>query len=195
MNALPAGQNSSIESAENQRGIKRWGPAGVGTKAMPRVRKATAIVTIAATFVAGCPASPVLAQAPVFPASTAPTVPVDPGALIGSTVKAFPHGGEPLKLAISDLVVQHPDLAAAVADYLRTAPSLTAGQRRAIADGLSDALNRRRVFNVFKKAPEAPDEGWNLSPVLLILLAGGLGAGIWALTSVSNEGPTPVSPN
>ena len=163
---------------------------------MPRVRKATAIVAIAATFVAGCPASPVLAQAPVFPASTAPTVPIDARALIGSTVKAFPHGGEPLKLAISDLVVQHPDLAAAVADYLRTEPSLTAGQRRAIADGLSDALSRRRVFKKAPEAAEAPDEGWNLSPVLLVLLAGGLGAGIWALTNQSGPPPAiPVSPN
>ena len=198
MNALPAGQNSSIGFSGKSAWHEAVGTSGVGTKAMPRVRKATAIVAIAATLVAGCPASPVLAQAPVFPASTAPTVPIDARALIGSTVKAFPHGGEPLKLAISDLVVQHPDLAAAVADYLRTEPSLTAGQRRAIADGLSDAVNRRRVFNVFKKAPEAPpDEGWNLTPVLLVLLAGGLGAGL-ALANFNQAGPPPaipVSPN
>jgi hypothetical protein len=174
---------------------------------MPSLRKATAVVAVAATLVAGFPASPVLAQPPVLPASATPTAAVDPAALIGSTVKAFPHGGEPLKLAISDLVVQHPDLAAAVANYLRTEPSLTPRQRQAIADGLSDAFNRRGVgcagpYRGLTKAPPADcgqgGEGWTLSPVLIALLAGGLGAGIWALTSLNQAGPPPaipVSPN
>ena len=65
---------------------------------MPGLRKATAVVAVAATLVASFPASPVLAQPPVLPATATPTAPVDPAALIGSTIKAFPHGGEPLKL-------------------------------------------------------------------------------------------------
>ena len=175
---------------------------------MPGLRKATAVVAVAATLVASFPASPVLAQPPVLPATATPTAPVDPAALIGSTIKAFPQGGEPLKLAISDLVVQHPQLAGAIANYLRTDPSLTPLQRQAIADGLSDALNRHGVVfasgcagPTLTKAPPADcgqgGEDWVLPAALLVLLAGGVGAGIWALTN-NEAGPPPViqvSPN
>jgi hypothetical protein len=201
MNALPAAQNSSIELAENQRGIKRWGPAGVGTKAMPRVHKATAIVAIAATFVAGCPASPVLAQAPVFPASTAPTVPVDPGALIGSTVKAFPNGGEPLKLAISDLIGKHPDFAGSVATFLRNNPSLTPAQKQAIFAGLTDALKRMKLYAAdlpTKAAVIEPEPGINPWLVALLVAAAGAGiaCGFLCFPSSSSAAPVPVpSPN
>jgi hypothetical protein len=168
---------------------------------MPRVRKATAIVAIAATLVAGFPASPVLAQAPVLPASTTPAVPVNPGALISSTVNAFPNGGEPLKLAISDLIGKHPDFAGSVATFLRNNPSLTRAQKQAIFAGLADALKRMKLFAAdmpTKAAVIEPEPGINPWLVALLVAAAGAGiaCGFLCFPSSSSAAPVPVpSPN
>ena len=171
---------------------------------MPRVRKATAIVAIAAMLVAGFPASPVLAQAPVLPASTTPAVPVNPGALISSTVNAFPNGGEPLKLAISDLIGKHPDFAGSVATFLRNNPSLTRAQKQAIFAGLADALKRMKLFaadlptKAAKAAVIEPEPGINPWLVALLVAAAGAGiaCGFLCFPSSSSAAPVPVpSPN
>jgi hypothetical protein len=117
---------------------------------MPKLRKLTAVVAVTATIAAGFPSSPVFAQARVIPTRAAPTdieqiapiAPVDQVALISSTIHRFPNGGEPLKLAVSDLIVNHRDLAASLVTVLRTDPSLTPAQKQAIVAGVADALNR-----------------------------------------------------
>src|SRR5512139_3575635 len=98
---------------------------------MSRIRKVTAVVAAAATIAASFPSSPALAQARVIPTSAPSTAPVAPAALIPSTINAFPNGGEPLKLAITDLILAHPNLAPSLATYLQTEP-LTPEQKEAI---------------------------------------------------------------
>lgn len=152
---------------------------------MPKLRKPIAVVAAIATIIANYPSSPAFAQTRVGSANTRATAPVDQATLIPSTINAFPKGGEPLKQAISDLVIKNPDLAAALATYLRTEP-LTSEQKDAIVAGLSDGLNRLGIL-----AQVGPD----LNPLLLALIAGGIGAGVWALTRINNNNNRSVSPN
>src|SRR5262245_54171800 len=113
---------------------------------MQSLRKLTAVVAVTAMVASGFPSSSVFAQGPNIRASQIPTAPVDwsvpsdQAALIASTVLAYPNGGEPLKLAISDLIVKHPDFAPSLAAFLRNNPSLTRPQKQAIFAGLGDAL-------------------------------------------------------
>jgi hypothetical protein len=152
------------------------------------MRKLTAIVAIAATVAVSLPPAPVLAQANFVPASVTQAPSADEAALIPSTINAFPNGGEPLKLAISDLIVQHPDLAASLAAYLKNDPSLTPAQKEAIFAGLSDGLNRLGIV---------AQVGGGMDPLLLALIAGGVaagGVGIYELTKGTSSSNT-VSPN
>ena len=95
--------------------------------------------------------------------------PVDQAALISSTIHGFPNGGEPLKLAISDLIVKHRNLAASLVTVLRNDPSLTPAQKQAIVAGLADALNRLGIVAAdlmpLKAAPAAAAGRWWLSVV------------------------------
>ena len=141
---------------------------------------------IAATFIASIPPEPVFAQSAVVATSGASA---DEIAMIASTINAFPSGGEPLKLAISDLVYQHPRLAASLAAYLKNEPSLTQAQKEAIFAGLSDGLNR---LGIVAQAESGMD------PLLLALLAGGAAAagfGIYSLTKSGTSSSGTVSPN
>ena len=130
---------------------------------MQKFRKFSAIVAVTATVAAGFPSSPVFAQARVIPTSATPTAPVDQTALISSTIKGFPNGGEPLKLAISDLIVQHRNIAPSLATYLRNEPSLTPAQKQAIVAGLADGLNRLGIV--------AYDGQGGFDPMFFVLLA------------------------
>ena len=145
------------------------------------MRKLTAIVAITAIFAAGFPSAPVLAQAGIPPAGTTSVVTADEAALIPSTINAFPNGGEPLKLAISDLIVKHPNLAASLAAELKNDPSLTPEQKQAIFAGLSDALNKLGIV---------AQAGTGMDPLLLALLVGGAaggGFGIYELTKKTSS--------
>jgi hypothetical protein len=164
---------------------------------MQKFRKLTTVVAVTATVAAGFPSSPVFAQARVIPTSATPTAPVDQTALISSTIKGFPNGGEPLKLAVSDLIVQHRTLAPSLAAYLKNEPSLTPAQKQAIVAGLADALNRMGIL-----AQAMPvyvgDRGFD--PLLLVLLAvvgAAAGYGIYQATrnNDNNTGLVFISPN
>ena len=148
------------------------------------MRKLAVIAMIAATVAAGIPPAPVFAQP--IPTSGASA---DEIALIPSTINAFPSGGEPLKLAISDLIVHHPDLAASLAAYLQNEPSLTQAQKEAIFAGLSDGLNRLGIV---------AQANSGLDPLLVALAAGrawAAGAGIWSLTKSTSNNFQTVSCN
>ena len=146
------------------------------------VRKLTIASVVTALIVAGFPSTGALAQAQL--ASTSAVAPVDPITRISSIVKAFPNGGEPLKLAITDLIVKHPNLAANLASYLKNDPSLTPAQKQAIVAGLADALNRLGVVA----------QVGGVDPLLLaFLVAGGTLAG-WAIYKATQKDDT-VSPN
>jgi hypothetical protein len=151
------------------------------------MRKLTAIVAIAAIVAAGFPSAPALAQAGIVPASATSGASADEIALIPSTINAFPDGGEPLKLAISDLIVKHPNLAASLAAYLKNDPELTPEQKQAIFAGFSDGLNKLGVV-------AQADTG--MDPLLIALLAGGAAAagfGVYELTK--NKSSCTVSCN
>lgn len=162
------------------------------------VKKLSAGVAIIATVAAGFPSSPVLAQARVIPISATVTAPVDQAALISSTIKAFPNGGEPLKIAISDLIVKHPSFAANLVMYLKTGPALTPEQQKAILAGLGDALNRLGVVAADLKTGPAQTpgaDGLNL-PIILALLAGaGLLVGCLASWCRSNDEDPAAAPS
>jgi len=169
---------------------------------MQKLRKVTAVVAVTATVAAGFPSSPVFAQARVIPTRAAPTdieqmapiAPVDQVALISSTIHRFPNGGEPLKLAISDLIVNHRDLAASLVTVLRTDPSLTPAQKQAIVAGVADALNRLGIVaadmpvkGMPVKALPAPVVGG--FPWWLLFLAAAGGIACAAACGHHNENP------
>src|SRR5258705_346252 len=140
--------------------------------AMQKFRKLTTVVAVTATVAAGFPSSPVFAQARVIPTSATPTAPVDQTALISSTIKGFPNGGEPLKLAVSDLIVQHRNLAPGLATYLRNEPSLTPAQKQAIVAGLADALNRMGILAADMALPVGQGgQVGGFDPMFFVLLA------------------------
>ena len=164
---------------------------------MQKLRKLAAVGAVTATVAAGFPSSPVFAQARVIPTSATPTAPVDQTALISSTIKGFPNGGEPLKLAISDLIVQHRNIAPSLATYLRNEPSLTAAQKQAIVAGLADALNR---MGILAQALPVYVDGRGIDPLLLVLLAvvvAAAGFGIYEATrnNDNNSAVVFISPN
>lgn len=147
------------------------------------MRRFAAIVVIAVTFVTGIPPAPVFAQEIATSGASADEI-----ALISSTINAFPNGGEPLKLAISDLIAQHPRLAASLAAYLKNEPSLTQSQKEAIFAGLSDGLKRLGIVAQVESG---------MDPLLLALLLGGAagaGLGIYALSRSTSSSAT-VSPH
>jgi hypothetical protein len=146
------------------------------------VRKLTAIIVATAFVAAGFPSAPVLAQGTL--ASTGAVLPYDPTTMIMSTINAFPNGGEPLKLAISDLIVQHPELAARIAEYLKNNPELTPAQKEAAFAGLGDGLNRLGIVG---------QAATGMDPLLIALLVGGAaaaGLGLYALTKSTSSACT-----
>jgi hypothetical protein len=151
------------------------------------MRKLTALFTVMAIVTAGLPVSPpVIAQTRVARASIAPAEkPVDAVALVASTIKAFPNGGEPLKLAITDLVVKNPNFAATVAVKLRNDGSLTAAQRDAVVAGLGTALNRLGIVA----------QVGGVSPMALALILGGAGLAGWGIYEATKDEGSTTSPN
>ena len=147
------------------------------------VRKLTTAVIVTAIIAAGFPSTGAFAQAQL--ASVGAVAPVDPITMISSTVKAFPNGGEPLKQAIADLIVKHPNLASNLASYLKNDPSLTPAQKQAIVAGLADALNR---LGVVAQAAGGVD------PLLIAFLAAGGALAGWAIYKATQKDDT-VSPN
>lgn len=166
---------------------------------MPKLRKLTAVVAVTTTVAAGFPSSPVFAQTGVIRTRAAPTeieqiapiAPVDQVALISSTIHRFPNGGEPLKLAISDLIVNHREFAASLVTVLRTDPSLTPAQKEAIVAGVADALNRLGIVaaDMPVKAIPAPEVRGGFPWWLLFLAAAGGAAGCAAACGHHNENP------
>ena len=167
---------------------------------MRKFRKLTTVVAVTATVAAGFPSSPVFAQARLIPTSATPTAPVDQTALISSTINGFPNGGEPLKLAVSDLIVQHRNLAPSLATYLRDEPSLTPAQKQAIVAGLADALNRMGILAADMALPVSEGQVGQvggLDPLLLVFLTAfvaAAGVGIYEATR-NNDNRVFVSPN
>ena len=176
---------------------------------MQKLRKVTAVVAVTATVAAGFPSSPVFAQGRVIPTRAAPAdieqiapiAPVDQVALISSTIHRFPNAGEPLKLAISDLIVNHREFAASLVTVLRTDPSLTPAQKEAIVAGVADALNRLGIVaadmpvkGMPVKALPAPVVGGFPWWLVFLALAGG-GAACAALCGNNNNNPPFVSFN
>ena len=169
---------------------------------MQKVRKLTAVVAVTATVAAGFPSSPVFAQGRVIPTRAAPAdieqiapiAPVDQIALISSTIHRFPNGGEPLKLAISDLIVNHREFAASLITVLRTDPSLTPVQKQAIVAGVADALNRLGIVAAdmpVKAIPAAPVAVGGFPWWLVFLALAGGGAACAALCGNNNENNPP----
>jgi hypothetical protein len=152
------------------------------------MRKFTAILATTATIAAGLPPTPTLAQTNVARASVTPGTPVDNAALIKTTIDAFPDGGEPLKLAISDEVVKNPSLASSVVAYLKIHSELSENQKKAIYAGLADALNKLGIVG---------RTATGMSPMMVALImagAAGVGLGIYEF-SKSSKSSGKVSPN
>jgi hypothetical protein len=149
-------------------------------------KKLTAVIVVGAIVVAGFPTTPVLAQSPVTPVSAESAF--NPELSFVSTINAFPNGGEPLKAAISDLIVHHPDYAASLASYLRSDPILTPAQKQAVVAGLADALNRMGVV---------AQSASGMDPMMIALLIGAAGAAVFGLFELTKNKScgSAVSPN
>ena len=141
-----------------------------------------AVSAIAAVAVVGIPAPSAFAQVQVASA------PVPGPQVVSQTIAGFPSGGEPLKVRISDLVYQRPELAADVANYLQSdAAGLNAAQKDAVEAGLADGLNRLGVVGQVAVL---------FNPALLGIGAGTAAAGgAAALATSSKSSTTAVSPN
>jgi hypothetical protein len=152
------------------------------------MRKFVATITATAMMAASLPSSPVFAQERLIPISAPASAPVDQVALISSTIKAFPNGGEPLKLAITDLIVKHPSYAANLVTYVKHEPSLTSAQKQAIVAGLADALNQKGIL------AQAQAGGLSADMIAFILaFASVLGFILYKISRASCS--TSVSPN
>ena len=151
------------------------------------MRKFIATVTATAMMAASLPSSPVFAQTPLIPISAPASAPVDPVALISSTIKAFPNGGEPLKLAITDLIVKHPSYAASLVPYVKHEAWLTPAQKQAIIAGLADALNQKGVL--------AQAQAGGLSPAMIAFILAYASVLGFMSYKISRACTTSVSPN
>jgi hypothetical protein len=153
-------------------------------------RKSTAAVAMTAIVASGFSSSSAFAEVPIIRASDAPTgrvdqaVPADQVALIASTIRQYPNGGEPLKSAISDLIVKRPDLAPSVALFIRSNSSLTRAQKQAIFAGLADASGQMGIV--------AADE--TIPPWVIALLLAAAGGGIACAILCGNNNTTTASP-
>jgi hypothetical protein len=61
---------------------------------------------------------------------------------IATTFKAFPSGGDALKMRIADLIIANPKLAPELVVYMRNAPDLNRAQKVAAEHGLATAADR-----------------------------------------------------
>jgi hypothetical protein len=146
------------------------------------MRKLYAAIAIATSVSVALLPIPTFAQAPVTPAGVAN----DSLTLFNTTVRAFPSAGEPLKMAIADLVVQHPEYAADFAMYVRTEP-LPPLQKEAVEEGLADGLKQLGILA--QGAPgEPPPSGIN--PILVGLGVAGAIGGIAYAISQNNKSTT-----
>ena len=94
------------------------------------VRSIVSGFAIAAIVAAGFSTVPALAQGQIASA------PVPGPEAVVQAAQSFPSGGDPLKQRISDLIQERPELAADVANYLRSdAAGLSAAQKEPEAGG------------------------------------------------------------
>jgi hypothetical protein len=150
------------------------------------VRKLTAIIVASAFFAAGFPTAPVFAQAQI--ASTGAVLSSDQMTMIiMSTINAFPNAGEPLKLAISDLIVQHPELADRIVAYLKNHPELKPAQKEAVFAGLANGLSRLN--------PVVVQAATGMDPMLIALLVGAAGGAVFGVYELTKSNNNTVSPN
>jgi deoxyribose-phosphate aldolase len=95
--------------------------------------------------------------------------------IVAETAGNFPQGGDPLKLRITDLCQQRPDMATEISDFLRTESRLNRRQRVAIQEGLDECSR-------------------NINPLWFAIgavVAGGIAAGIL----LNNKDDKAASPN
>ena len=120
-------------------------------------------------------------------------------ALIAQEFKAFPNGGDALKLRIADLIYKDPKAAVELVKYVRSTKSLTYPQKLAAEQGIAAALVRMGVMAadmpVYKAAPAAVAPPVDYSWLLWLLVAGGIGVGLCAGDVICDNGNDPVSPN
>ena len=148
----------------------------------------SAVVAVALVAV-NFPIAPGTAQTRGTAANMNPSEkPADAAVLVAFTIRSFPSGGEPLKAAITDLVIKYPRFATHVAVHLRNDRSLSPAQRDAVIAGLAAALHRLGVV--------AQADG--VDPLTLALILGGAGAagfGLYQATKGSGSSTPVVSPN
>ncbi len=153
------------------------------------MRTLTSSVVAVALVASAVPMAPGAAQTRGTAVNVAPTEqPADAAARVATTIKSFPGGGDPLKAAITDLVIKNPGLAPTVALHVRNDRSLSPAQRDAVIAGLAAALNR---LGVVAQAAGA-------DPLTLALILGGAGAagfGLYQATKGSGSTVPVVSPN
>ena len=160
------------------------------------------VQTPAVGFAQGIASGPAQARIPtVSPAKVA-----EHRALIAQQFKAFPNGGDSLKLRIADLIVKDPQAAVELVKYVRSTKSLTYPQRLATERGIAAALERMGVMAadmpapVYKAAPAVVAPPADYSWLIWLLAAGGIVGGLCLADVICNDSdepviPKPVSPN
>src|SRR5215207_678813 len=154
-------------------------------------------------FAQGIASSTAHAQIPtVSPAKVA-----EHRALIAQQFKAFPNGGDSLKLRIADLIVKDPQAAVELVKYVRFTKTLTYPQRVATERGIAAALERMGVMAadmpapVYKAAPAVMAPPVDYSWLIWVLAAGGIVGGLCLADVICDNDddnpviPKPVSPN
>jgi hypothetical protein len=144
------------------------------------MRQFISVITIAAVFAAGLPISPVSAQ-------TAPVVSVRavPAKTIASIFHAHPNGGPEMAAQIADLIVRQPNLTADLVNHVKNI-RVNEQQKRAVEQGLAEALTRLKAANQFE------DEGYDwvvIGAVIAVLAI--LGAAWFFLKGKKDAAPSP----
>lgn len=131
------------------------------------MRKFIAVTSIAALIAAGMPISPASAQTAATPVRA---VPGEAGNPIASILNSYPNGGAEMRAEITDLVVRQPQLAADLVSYVKSV-RVNAQQRKAVHEGLADALTQLKATNQAYRDDRGFDPMWAAAVIVVAFIA------------------------
>jgi hypothetical protein len=107
------------------------------------MRKSMSILLIGAVATAAM-TTPLSAQTAPVPARA---VPGDEVHAMASLINAYPNGGPEMAAEVAARIIRDPNAATALVNYLKSSPRLNQQQRKAVQQGLSEALDRLKATN------------------------------------------------
>jgi hypothetical protein len=150
------------------------------------MRSLIAVAASVAMLAAQVPFRPAFGQSP----PPAPQATIQPSAIIDATFKAFPNGGEPLSMRITDLIAANPKLAAEFVVYMRSAQGLSRAQKLAGEHGLAAAADRLGITAQARAQVGGDPWAWVWA---LAAIGVGVGGGLWGASQGNGNGFVPAA--